>query len=125
MSIDVISPPAPDTRKTLDDELADDSLDGYLWITPAAPVPDDAPPSTFTPRSAATSPPSDTLASALRTVLMREQLAHSGVVATDADAMLQPVDIDTQQPQKTTPSPPRSASTSSSSSCTSSSCSTA
>ena len=49
---------------------------------------------TFTPRSSTGETSiKDTLAAALSTVLLREQLAHRGIVAAEANTMLQPVDI--------------------------------
>jgi ABC-2 type transport system permease protein len=95
---------APDTRATLDQELDSGELDGYLWITPAAASPDGGPARptfSYTPRSSNQGSIRTTLASALGTVLMREQLTHRGIVATDAEVMLQPVEI------KTAPAPRR------------------
>jgi ABC-2 type transport system permease protein len=84
---------APDTKAVLDQEIDSDDLDGYLWITPAA-TPGARPTFTFTPRSSTGETPiKDTLAAALSTVLLREQLAHRGIVAADANTMLQPVEI--------------------------------
>jgi ABC-2 type transport system permease protein len=84
------------TRILLDRELDSGDLNGYLWITPAA-TPATARPArptfTFTPRSSEQDSLRSTLAVALGTVLMREQLAHRGIVASDADTMLKPVDI--------------------------------
>jgi ABC-2 type transport system permease protein len=86
----------PDTRDILNQELDSGDLDGYLWITPAA-TPAKAEPARptfiFTPRSSEQDSLRSTLAAALGTVLMREQLAHRGIIAADADTMLQPVDI--------------------------------
>ena len=93
MTVDVISPPAADTRATLDGELADKALDGYLWITPAA-TGAARPTFSYKPRSRGDIATEGTISSALRTVLMREQLAHKGMVASDVDALLQPVEID-------------------------------
>jgi ABC-2 type transport system permease protein len=93
MTVDVISPPAADTRATLDGELADKALDGYLWITPA-PTGAARPTFSYKPRSRGDIATEGTISSALRTVLMREQLAHKGMVASDVDALLQPVEID-------------------------------
>jgi len=84
--------PGPGTRARLDADLASGDLDGYLWITPAT-TPGARPSFVFTPRSANRSSLKNTLAAALGTVLIREQLAHQGVVASDADTMLQPVVI--------------------------------
>ena len=93
MTVDVISPPVADTRATLDGELEDKALDGYLWITPAPPGAT-RPSFSYKPRSRADIATEATLSSALRTVLLREQLAHRGIVAADVDALLEPVEID-------------------------------
>jgi ABC-2 type transport system permease protein len=98
----------PDTRIILDQQLDSGDLDGYLWITPAPAAattsrdPQPARPTfTFTPRSSDQGSLRTTIANALSTVLMREQLTHRGIVATDADSILQPVDI------RTAPAPRR------------------
>jgi ABC-2 type transport system permease protein len=93
MTVDVISPPAADTRATLDGELSDKALDGYLWITPA-PSGSSRPTFSYKPRSRGDIATEGTISGALRTVLMREQLGHKGMVASDVDALLQPVEID-------------------------------
>jgi ABC-2 type transport system permease protein len=84
------------TRTLLDQELDSGDIDGYLWITPAA-TPAKAQPARptfiFTPMSSDQDYLRSPLAAALGTVLMREQLAHRGIVASDAETMLQPVDI--------------------------------
>jgi ABC-2 type transport system permease protein len=96
MTVDVISPPGPDTRRTLDGLLADKSLDGYLWITPAAPGTSGVrrPSFSWKPRSRGDIATEGIISGALRTVLMREQLGHKGMVASDVDALLEPVRID-------------------------------
>lgn len=85
------------TREILNQELDSGDLDAYLWITPAAaPSGKQAqarPTFTFTPRSSGQDPLRGTLAAALGPVLMREQLAHRGIVASDADTLLRPVTI--------------------------------
>jgi ABC-2 type transport system permease protein len=95
--IDVINlapPSAQATRARLDQELDSGNLDGFLWITAAPANAGPARPTfTFTPRSSEEDSLRSTLATALGTVLMREQLAHRGIAASDADTMLQPVDI--------------------------------
>jgi ABC-2 type transport system permease protein len=83
---------APDTRGIVDEELDSGNLDGYLWIAPA-PMPGGRPIFTFTPRSNNAGAIRNALAEALNTVLIREQLAHRGIVAADAETMLQPVEI--------------------------------
>ncbi|HEY6376486.1 MAG TPA: ABC transporter permease [Edaphobacter sp.] len=99
MTVDVISPGNSATRATLDAMLADKQIDGYLWITPAA-SPNERPSFSFTPRSAADIGTKGTVSAALRTVLMRERLAHQGMVATDVDSLMQPVKVDTTQAGK-------------------------
>jgi ABC-2 type transport system permease protein len=99
MTVDVISPPGSDTRGILDGELANKSLDGYLWITPATQS--NARPSfAYTPRSAGDISTKDAVSSALRTVLVRERLAHQGMVASDVNSLMQPVEVDTTQAGK-------------------------
>lgn len=99
MTVDVISPPDATTRTTLDGELANKQLDGYLWIAPAA-NPDERPTFAYTPRSTEKSSTEEDLKSALRTVLIRERLAHQGMVAADVTALMQPVKVDTTQAGK-------------------------
>jgi ABC-2 type transport system permease protein len=99
MTVDVISPGNDETRKTLDAMLADKQIDGYLWITPAA-NPGERPSFSFTPRSAADISTKGVVSSALRTVLMRERLAHQGMVASDVESLMQPVKVDTTQAGK-------------------------
>ncbi|MDW5266378.1 MULTISPECIES: ABC transporter permease [Acidobacteriaceae] len=99
MTVDVISPPASDTRGVLDGELANKNLDGYLWITPATQ--ENARPSfSYTPRSAGDIATKEAVSSALRTVLVRERLAHQGMVASDVNSLMQPVEVDTTQAGK-------------------------
>ena len=99
MTVDVISPPAASTRSELDSELADKSLDGYLWITPSTTA-NARPTFVYTPRSAGDFVTKDTISTALRTVLLRERLAHQGMVASDVAAIMQPVQIETTQAGK-------------------------
>jgi ABC-2 type transport system permease protein len=96
MTVDVISPPSADTRRTLDGMLGEKALDGYLWITPAAPGASGArrPVFSWKPRSRGDIATERTISGALHSVLMREQLAHQGVVASEVDALLEPVKID-------------------------------
>jgi ABC-2 type transport system permease protein len=90
--VDAIDP-GPNTRAELNQSLDSGESDGYLWITPAS-APGGRPTFAFTPRSArSASSIRNTLASALDKVLIREQLSHRGIVAADADTMLQPVQI--------------------------------
>jgi ABC-2 type transport system permease protein len=91
ISVDAIDP-GPGTRAEMDHSLDAGDIDGYLWITPAS-APGGRPTFTFTPRSSVGASLQNTLASALSKVLIREQLSHRGIVASDADTMLQPVQI--------------------------------
>jgi ABC-2 type transport system permease protein len=83
---------APDTKAILDQEFDSQDLDGYLWITPAA-TPGGRPTFAYTPRASGERSVRDTLAAALDKVLLREQLTHRGIVAADAETMMQPVEI--------------------------------
>ena len=99
MVVDVISPPASDTRSVLNGELANKSLDGYLWITPATQA-NARPTFAYTPRSTNDHSTKEIISSALRTVLVRERLAHQGMVASDVNSLMQPVEVDTTQAGK-------------------------
>jgi ABC-2 type transport system permease protein len=99
MTVDVISPPGADTRGVLDNELADKQLDGYLWIKPGDST-NGRPSFAWTPKSNADIVTRDTIATALRTVLTREGLKHQGMVASDVDALMQPIDLDSSQAGK-------------------------
>jgi ABC-2 type transport system permease protein len=99
LTVDVISPPGSDTRNILDGELADKSLDGYLWITPATQT-NARPTFSYTPRSTHDVVTREAVSSALRTVLVREGLAHEGMIASDVNALTQPVEVDTTQAGK-------------------------
>jgi ABC-2 type transport system permease protein len=99
MTVDVISPGNSETRKTLDAMLADKQLDGYLWITPANNT-NDRPTFAYTPRSTADIATKGAIRAALRSVLVRERLAHQGMVASDVDSLMQPVTVDTAQAGK-------------------------
>lgn len=101
MTVDVISPPSARTRGNLDGEIADKQLDGYLWITPAANT-SSRPTFSWTPRSVGDIVTKGNITSALHTVLMRERLAHQGMVASEVDALMQPVAVDTTQAGKNT-----------------------
>ena len=89
--IDAIDP-SPATRARMDEDLDSGEFDGYLWITPAS-APGSRPTFTFTSRGAGPSSVKNTLASALSRVLQREQLTHRGIVAAEAESILQPVQI--------------------------------
>ena len=96
MVVDVISPPVAATRKTLDAELADKQLDGYVWVTPPA-TKGARPGFTYTPRSRADIMTKGTIQEAIGTVLTREGLAQHGMGTGDVDALLAPVRMDSSQ----------------------------
>ena len=97
---DIISPGNTATKTALDSMLADGQIDGYLWITPAAHA-NARPTFSYTPRSSADIAAKAAITAALRTVLMRERLAHNGMVANDVDSLMEPVKVDTTQAGKT------------------------
>ncbi len=98
MTVDVMNA-GPTTRKTLDSELASGDLNAYLWINPAS-TPGGRPSFSFSPGSKADIVTQGSIETALRTVLIREQLNHRGMVAHDVDALMQPVTLDTSQEGK-------------------------
>ncbi len=99
MTVEVISPGNSETRKTLDEMLADKQLDGYLWISPAS-KPGTRPSFSYTPQSAASSVDHDAIKTALGRVLVKERLAHQGMVASDVDSLMEPIKVDTTQAGK-------------------------
>jgi ABC-2 type transport system permease protein len=98
MTVDVMNA-GPSTRKTLDDELASGDLNAYLWITPAS-TPEGRPSFSFSPGSKQDIVTRDAMEEALRTVLIREQLNHRGMVARDVKALLEPITLDSSQEGK-------------------------
>src|SRR5882757_1120649 len=99
MTVDIISPPGSDTRQTLDSELANKELDGYLWINSGATA-DARPTFAWTPKSKADIITKGTISDALRAVLTRENLTHRGMGNSDVDALMQPIDLDSSQAGK-------------------------
>jgi ABC-2 type transport system permease protein len=98
MVVDVV-PPSPEIRSTLDAKLREKSrekgIDGYLWITPAAGSnPIARPTFDYTARSSADIVTSSTLTDAIRTVLLREQLARH-VSPADIDTLMAKVEVNT------------------------------
>jgi ABC-2 type transport system permease protein len=98
MVVDVV-PPSPEIRSTLDAKLREKSrergIDGYLWITPAAGSnPMARPTFDYIARSSADIVTSSTLTDAIRTVLLREQLARH-VAAADIDTLMAKVEVNT------------------------------
>jgi ABC-2 type transport system permease protein len=86
--------PGPHTRAELDQNLDSGEYDGYLWITPAA-GPGDRPKFEFNPRSGRDGGLRTILSAALTKVILREQLTHRGIVASDTESLLEPVTITT------------------------------
>jgi ABC-2 type transport system permease protein len=86
--------PGPRSRAELDEDLDSGEYDGYLWITPAA-GPGDSPKFEFHPKSSRDGGLRTILSAALTKVILREQLTHRGIVASDTDALLQPVTVTT------------------------------
>jgi ABC-2 type transport system permease protein len=91
MTVDVMGA-GQETQAIVDRDLDSGDLDGYLWITPAA-TPDSRPTYTFTPRSPEQRGLRPVLANALDAVLMRERLAHRGVLGAELDSMMHPTEI--------------------------------
>jgi ABC-2 type transport system permease protein len=99
MTVDVISPPAGDTRSVLDNELAEKNLDGYLWISPSAQA-GGRPVFSYTPRSTHDIATKEAIDAALQNVLLHEQLTHQGMRSSDVATLMQPVQVDTRQAGK-------------------------
>jgi len=90
MTVDRVAAGTP--RATLDQEIADKVLDGYLVITPA-PSATQRPIFDFVPRSSADIATSSSIKDALTTVLIRESLAARGVADADSRALMAPVTV--------------------------------
>ena len=93
ITADVLSPQGAgaETRLTLDAQLKNKKLDGYLWVTPPA-AGHAVPTFEWKPRSKNYSNTQNELGESIRTVLTREGLARSGIA--DVDTLMQPVDLD-------------------------------
>ncbi len=96
VDVDVISPGSATTRATLDAQLKDRQLDGYLWVTPASSSSGRAN-FQWVPRSKTSSPGKSMVADAVRAVLIREGLSHSGMGASDVGSLMQSVDLNSSQ----------------------------
>ena len=90
--VDVISPPAADTRETLDNRLRNRKLDGYIWVTPSA-TPHTRPTFEWVSKSKADILTPALLGQGIRTTLTREGLGNLGMPASDVDSLLKPVDL--------------------------------
>jgi ABC-2 type transport system permease protein len=84
----------PAVRAKLDAELKakDSKLDGYLVATPAA-EPNQRPTFEWVPKAKADIVTRARIAGAIRGVLIRERLTHSGMAAPEIDSLLAPVDL--------------------------------
>lgn len=92
-AVDLISPPVADTRAQLDAELKGKNLDGYLWVTPASAAHPRAS-FQFIHKSGDYNRTKDILSVAIRDVLTREGLAHSGMGASDVTTLMHPVTLE-------------------------------
>src|SRR4030088_2324187 len=90
--VDVVSPPNSGTRATLDNQLKNRGLDGYIWVTPPA-TPHTRPTFEWVSKSKADILTPSLLGSGIRTTLTRESLGKSGMPASDIDSLLKPVDL--------------------------------
>jgi ABC-2 type transport system permease protein len=90
--VDVISPPASDTRDLLDNRLRDRKLDGYIWVTPST-TPHTRPTFEWVSKSKADILTPSLLGQGIRTTLTREGLGNLGMPSSDVDTLLKPVDL--------------------------------
>src|SRR6202045_1449891 len=93
--VDVISPPASDTRAFLDNQLSDRKLDGYIWVTPST-TPHTRPTFEWVSKSKADILTPSLLGQGIRTTLPREGLGNLGMPTSDVDSLLKPVDLVSQ-----------------------------
>jgi ABC-2 type transport system permease protein len=99
ITADVVSPPGADTRAVMESQLKAKNLDGYLWVVP--PAAGHANPTfEWKTRTRGYVNTQNELGESIRTVLTREGLAHSGLGATDVEALMQPIDLDTSTASK-------------------------
>ena len=90
--VDIISPPLSDTRATLDNQLRDRKLDGYIWVTPSAD-PHTRPTFEWVSKSKADILTPALLGQGIRTTLTREGLGNAGMSMPEIDSLLKPVDL--------------------------------
>jgi ABC-2 type transport system permease protein len=93
--VEVISPPATETRAFLDNQLRDRKLDGYIWVTPS-PTPHTRPTFEWVSKSKADILTPSLLGQGIRTTLTREGLGNLGMPSSDVDSLLKPVDLVSQ-----------------------------
>jgi ABC-2 type transport system permease protein len=90
--VDVVSPPAKDTRAILDNQLKNRKLDGYIWVTPPD-TPHTRPTFEWVSKSKADILTPSLLGSGIRTTLTREGLGNLGMPTSEVDSLLKPVDL--------------------------------
>jgi ABC-2 type transport system permease protein len=90
--VDVISPPASDTRATLDAQLQNRKLDGYIWVTPPATL-HTRPTFEWVSKSKADILTPSVVGSGIRTILTRQGLVSLGMPTSEVDSLLKPVDL--------------------------------
>jgi len=90
--VDVISPPTPDTRATLDNRLKNRRLDGYVWVTPSS-TPHTRDTFEWVSDSKADILTPSLIGQGIRATLTREGLANAGMPPAEVDALLKPVDL--------------------------------
>jgi len=99
ITANVVAQPADGNRDKLDAQLKRGDIDGYLWVTP---------PSAghthigfeWVPKSKSYLSAQNELADAIRIVLVRESLTHSGLGASDIAFVMSPIDLDSTQADK-------------------------
>jgi ABC-2 type transport system permease protein len=101
MTIDLLNPSSTSDdaiRATLDQNLASKQgdLTGYLWITQPQQS-NTRPTFTYVPRSAGDLTTEEVLSKAIKNVITREGLTRQGMGASDIDALMAPIVIDTSK----------------------------
>ena len=99
MSVDVISPPATETRDLLNTELKEKELDGYLWVTPGSAGTSQTN-LEWVPASRSEIGTRGTLGDAVRAVLTKERLTNSGLGASEGGAATQAITVNKTQALK-------------------------
>ena len=91
MKVDVISPPVASTRQTLIDEAVDKQIDGFLWVE----IVNKTPRATYTSVTNTDISTTQTINGAIRRVTTRQDLKHRGLANGDIQAMLEPIEVET------------------------------
>lgn len=91
MKVDVLSPPIASTRQTLIDQTVDKQIDGFLWIE----IVNKTPRAIYTSAANADISTTQTINGALRRVTMRQDLRHRGIANGDIQAMMEPIEVET------------------------------